>query len=76
MATSLFASFPHRTPQKAALLQQQIADFLVDRGQYLHELGSIQRYFNEFHEARSSHVQKHFNIGLHKHDADLRRVNF
>ncbi|CAK7354224.1 unnamed protein product [Dovyalis caffra] len=68
MAKSLFASLPHRTPQKAVVGQQRNDDFVTEDGNNFHKRGNFQGNFDEFHKALSSLNPARFDIAPFKFD--------
>ena len=64
MAKSLFASLPHRTPQKAVVGHRRNDDFVTEEGNNFQKPGNFQGKFDEFHKAFIPHNRSHFDIGL------------
>ncbi|KAL5785855.1 hypothetical protein ACOSQ2_008247 [Xanthoceras sorbifolium] len=67
MAKSLFASLPHRTPERAVVGQQQNDDVIRESNNF-HKLGNIQGNFHGFHEAFNSSSHSKINIAPFKFD--------
>ncbi|KAG6772967.1 hypothetical protein POTOM_024397 [Populus tomentosa] len=68
MAKSLFASLPHRTPQKAVVGHRRNDDFVTEEGHNFQKPGNCQGKFDEFHKAFIPHNHSHFDIAPFKFD--------
>ncbi|KAJ6925067.1 HBS1-like protein isoform X1 [Populus alba x Populus x berolinensis] len=68
MAKSLFASLPHRTPQKAVVGHRRNDDFVTEEGNNFQKPGNCQGKFDEFHKAFIPHNHSHFDIAPFKFD--------
>ncbi|KAK6915884.1 Translation elongation factor EFTu/EF1A, C-terminal [Dillenia turbinata] len=69
MAKSLFASMPHRAPQKAVVCQQRSDDPILKEGSDFLMNGTSKGRFHDFHKAGSSaQINYHINIAPFKFD--------